>query len=46
MSSLPDMSGVIAWARREEWRDALADRIERPAADAFVAAGAEIAEIG
>ncbi len=45
MSPLPDMSGLIAWARREEWRDALAERIERHAAKACAGAGVEVAAI-
>lgn len=39
------MSGLIAWARREEWRDALAERIERHAAKACAGAGVEVAAI-
>ena len=45
MSPLPDMSGLIAWARREEWRDALAERIERHAAKACAGAGIEVTAI-
>jgi len=39
------MSGIIAWARREEWRHALAERIERHAGAACAAAGIEMSEI-
>jgi hypothetical protein len=39
------MSGLIAWARREAWRDALAERIERHAAKACAGAGVEVAAI-
>lgn len=45
LSLLPDMSGIIAWARREEWRAALAERIELHAAPACAAAGIPVAEI-
>lgn len=39
------MSGIIAWARREEWRTALAARLERHAAQVCAEAGITIAEI-
>lgn len=39
------MSGIIAWTRREEWREALAERIERHAAAACAAAGIDMSEI-
>jgi hypothetical protein len=42
LSSPRDISGLIAWTRRDEWRGALAERIERHAAKAC--AGAGIAE--
>jgi hypothetical protein len=40
-----DISGLISWTRRDEWRDALADLIDRHAAKAFAAAGIEVADI-
>lgn len=40
------MSGVIAWARREERRDALAERIERHAGTACAATGIEVSDVG
>jgi hypothetical protein len=39
------MSGIIAWVRREEWRHALAERIERHAGAACAAFGIEMTEI-
>ena len=40
-----DISGLIAWARRDEWRDALAALIERHAAKACAGAGIDVADI-
>jgi hypothetical protein len=40
------MSGLIAWVRREEWRDALATLIERHCAKACAGAGIAPEEIG
>lgn len=39
------ITGLIASARRDEWRDALADRIDRHAAKAVAAAGIGVADI-
>lgn len=41
-----DISGLIAWARREEWRDALATLIERHSAKACAGAGIAPEDIG
>ena len=45
MSPLPDLSGIIAWSRRAEWRDALAERLEQHAGAACAAAGIDMSEI-
>lgn len=46
MSASPDISGIVAWARREEWREAFNERLERHAGPACAAAGIELPEIG
>ena len=48
LATLHSIDGLIAWARREDWRDALADIYQRHAAKACKAAGVptdELAEV-
>ena len=45
LSASHDLSGLIAWARRDDWRDALAERIERHAANPCAGAGIAVADI-
>jgi hypothetical protein len=40
-----DISGLIAWARRDEWRDALGALIERHAIKACAGAGIDVGDI-
>ena len=40
-----DISGLIAWAKREEWRGSLAELLERHCAQACAAAGMEMEDI-
>ncbi|WP_368417176.1 hypothetical protein [Falsiroseomonas sp.] len=45
LSAPRDLSGLIAWTRRDEWRGALSERIERHAAKACAGAGIAVADI-
>jgi hypothetical protein len=40
-----DISGLIAWAKREEWRGTLVELLERHCAEACAAAGIALEEI-
>ena len=40
-----DISGLIAWAKREEWRGVLAELLDRHSAQACAAAGIEMEDI-
>ncbi|MBL6459515.1 hypothetical protein JMJ55_29840 [Belnapia sp. T6] len=40
-----DIAGLIAWAKREEWRGALAELLDRHSAQACAAAGIEMEDI-
>ncbi len=40
-----DIAGLIAWAKREQWRDALAELLDRHSAQACAAAGIEWQDI-
>ncbi len=40
-----DIAGLIAWAKREEWRDALSELLDRHSAQACAAAGIEMEDI-
>ncbi|WP_372619224.1 hypothetical protein [Falsiroseomonas sp.] len=40
-----DISGLIAWSRREEWRGALSELLDRHSATACAAAGIELQDI-
>ena len=40
-----DIAGLIAWAKREEWRNALAEFLDRHSTHACAAAGLEVEEI-
>ena len=40
-----DISGLIAWAKREEWRGSLAELLERHCAEACATAGIEMQDI-
>ncbi len=40
-----DLAGLIAWAKRDEWRGALAELLERHSAEACAAAGVEMQDI-
>ncbi len=40
-----DIAGLIAWAKREEWRDALGELLDRHSAQACAAAGIEMEDI-
>ena len=45
LSAQHDLSGLIAWARRDDWREALAERIERHSSKACASAGIAVADI-
>ena len=40
-----DISGLIAWPKRDEWRGALAELLDRHCAEACAAAGIEVQDI-
>ena len=40
-----DISGLIAWPKRDEWRGALAELLDRHSAEACAAAGIEVQDI-
>jgi len=42
---LPDISGLIAWSERAEWRGALGDLVMRHGGQAYAGAGIEMADL-